>query len=80
MAYYVYVLRSDRTARRYVGSTQNVEARIVRHNAGHSKATKGGIPWSLIHLEEFETRSEAVHRERFLKSGVGRAWLDGAIA
>ncbi|MFL6528667.1 MAG: GIY-YIG nuclease family protein [Chthoniobacterales bacterium] len=37
--FYVYVLRSEKTGRRYVGSCEDVEQRLKRHNAAHSKAT-----------------------------------------
>ncbi len=73
--YYVYVLRSKKTGRRYVGSSADLSDRLRRHNAGESKATKHGVPWILIHKEEFETRSEAVCRERFFKIGRGREEL-----
>ncbi|MFZ4575953.1 MAG: GIY-YIG nuclease family protein [Phycisphaerales bacterium] len=33
--YFSYVLRSLKTGRRYVGSTQGVKERLRRHNAGH---------------------------------------------
>ncbi|MDZ4819629.1 MAG: GIY-YIG nuclease family protein [Planctomycetota bacterium] len=72
MAYYVYVLSSDKTGRFYTGSCENIDERLRRHNAGHSKATKHGIPWQLKHFEEFESRAEAVQRELYLKSGAGR--------
>ena len=74
--FFIYVLRSAKTGRRYVGSTQDVEERLHRHNAGHSKSTKAGAPWVLIHTEMFPTRAAAVEREMFLKTGVGRACLD----
>ena len=74
--YYVYVLWSNKLQKRYVGSTDNVEKRIKGHNYGSSKFTKGGIPWYLIHEEVFSSKSEALKREKFLKSGQGRAWLD----
>ena len=72
----VYVLQSRRTGRRYVGSTQDIQERLRRHNAGHSKSTKAGVPWVLVHSEPMASRSEAAKRELWLKSGVGRAWLD----
>jgi putative endonuclease len=72
MAYFVYVLRSEKTGRRYVGSCEDLEDRLHRHNAGNSKATRHGVPWSLIHTENFESRSEAVRRELYLKTGIGR--------
>ena len=74
--FYVYVLRSEKTGRRYVGSCQDVQERLRRHNAGHSKVTRHGVPWSLEHFEPFSTRAEAMQRERYYKTGKGRDELD----
>jgi putative endonuclease len=74
--FHVYVLRSEKTGRRYVGSSQNIESRLNEHNRGQSLATKHGVPWKLIHHEEFPTRAEAVRLERFYKTGKGRDFLD----
>jgi putative endonuclease len=74
--FYVYVLRSKRTGRRYIGSCEDIDDRLRRHNAGESKATRHGIPWVLIHLEKFVTRSAATIRERYYKTGRGRDELD----
>jgi putative endonuclease len=76
MNFFVYVLRSDVTGRRYIGSCHDLDNRFREHNAGESKATKHGIPWRLIHYESFSSRTEAVRRERFLKTGKGRDELD----
>ncbi|HEX7517289.1 MAG TPA: GIY-YIG nuclease family protein [Chthoniobacterales bacterium] len=61
--FYVYVLRSGKTVRRYVGSCEDLDDRLRRHNAGESKATKHGIPWKLLHAENFAARSAAMTRE-----------------
>ncbi|MFM8458203.1 MAG: GIY-YIG nuclease family protein [Chthoniobacterales bacterium] len=74
--YHVYVLRSEKTGRRSVGSTQDIAARLLQHKSGQSLATKHGIPWKLIHQEGFPTRAEAVRRERFYNTGKGREVLD----
>jgi putative endonuclease len=74
--FYVYILRSKKTARRYVGSCENLGDRLRRHNAGESKATKHGVPWTLLHSESFSTRSEAARRECYYKTGRGRDELD----
>ena len=74
--YYVYVLWSDKLEKRYVGSTYNIPKCIKEHNQGSSKFTKGGIPWNLIHEEEFSLKYEQLKREKLLKTGQGRAWLD----
>jgi putative endonuclease len=74
--YFVYVLFSKKLNKRYVGSTQDVDKRLSEHNHGKSKFTKAGIPWELIYKESFNTNVEARKREVFLKSGVGRKFLD----
>jgi putative endonuclease len=73
---YVYVLWSDKLRKRYVGCTADVTKRLKEHNAGRTAFTHRGIPWVLIHSEVIETLGEARKRERFLKSGAGRRWLD----
>ncbi|PYI61163.1 MAG: endonuclease [Verrucomicrobia bacterium] len=76
--FYCYVLRSEKTGRRYVGSCRDLDNRVRRHNAGESKATKQGVPLVLIRSESFSSRSEAVQRERYYKNGRGRDELDRA--
>src|SRR6267143_2787706 len=73
--FHVYVLRSAKTGRRYIGSCENVDERVRRHNAGHSKATRHGIPWRMLHSESFATRKEAVAKENYYKTGRGREEL-----
>jgi putative endonuclease len=74
--FHVYVLRSGKTGRRYIGSCEDVAARLRRHNNKESKATRHGIPWILIHTQGFETRSDAMKKERYYKTGRGRDELD----
>ena len=75
--FYVYILRSQALERYYVGSTQAVEKRLQEHNSGKSKSTRAGIPWKVIHIESFTTRSEAVLREQKIKArGIGRYLTD----
>jgi putative endonuclease len=73
--YTVYVLYSRLHGQTYVGQTNDLSARLARHNAGQVTSTRRYIPWEVIHTERFETRSAAVRRERWLKSGVGRAFI-----
>ena len=74
--YFIYVLWSQKLRKRYVRSSDDTESRLGEHNRGSNKFTKGGIPWIKIYQEEFQTKTEALKREKFLKSGQGRAWLD----
>jgi putative endonuclease len=72
----VYVLRSEKTGRRYVGSCADLNDRLRRHDSGESLSTRHGIPWRLIHSEEFQTRAKAINREPYFKTGRGREELD----
>ena len=74
--FYCYVLPSQRTGRRYVGSCEHLTERIRCHDAGDSKATKHGVPWLLIYSESFASRSEAARREGYYKTGRGRDELN----
>ena len=66
--FYVYIIQSEKNQKFYVGSTGNLDDRMIRHNSGRSKATSVGIPWKLIYTEKFETRSQAYRREMEIKS------------
>ena len=74
--YYIYVLRSLKNGRRYVGYTNNLERRLKEHNNGQSTYTKLTKPFVMIYHEQLSSRQEAIKREKFLKSGIGRRWLD----
>ncbi|MDO8555194.1 MAG: GIY-YIG nuclease family protein [bacterium] len=67
MLYFVYILKSLKDNRYYIGQTDNLEERINKHNRGEVKSTKSRIPFVLIKKEIFYTRSEARKRENYLK-------------
>ena len=77
--YYVYVLLSLNYQTRYVGSTDDIDRRLKEHNQGKSRYTKGRKPWKLIYKESYNTKEEALEREKFLKTGKGRELLDELI-
>lgn len=65
--YTVYILKSLLRDRYYVGHTDNIDKRIKRHNTGQVKSTKPFKPWTLVHCEQYPTRSEAFNREMEIK-------------
>ena len=73
--YYTYILLSERNGDLYIGSTENLENRIARHNKGRVKSTKAHRPWKLVESHAFNSRAEAVHMERHLKSGQQKEML-----
>ncbi|MFQ5798898.1 MAG: GIY-YIG nuclease family protein [Bacteroidota bacterium] len=68
MSYTVYILKSERAERYYIGSTEDFATRLVVHNGPRARWTKRFQPWRVVHTEEFVLRGEALKRERFLKS------------
>ncbi len=73
--YFVYVIQSLSYKTRYIGNTDDVLKRITEHNNGKCRYTSGRKPWKLVYHEQYQTRGEAMRREKFLKSGQGRKWL-----
>jgi len=72
----VYILKSLKDQKRYIGLTENLERRIHEHNSGLVKSTKNRRPLKLIHTENFEDKKEAQSKERFYKTGKGREFLN----
>jgi putative endonuclease len=76
--YSVYILYSQSADRYYVGHTSDIAARLKSHNCqdGFScegKFTRKNGPWSIAYLEEgFQTRSDAMMREREIKRWKSR--------
>ncbi|MEK7147040.1 MAG: GIY-YIG nuclease family protein [Patescibacteria group bacterium] len=67
--YYVYFLKSFKNNDLYIGSTNDLKKRINQHNNGKVKSTQFYKPWKLLGYETCNSRSEAVKREKFLKTG-----------
>ena len=80
MAFFVYVLYSSTFDKIYVGFSANWEKRLESHN---KLATKGWTvrfrPWTLIHLECYQTKPLAMKREKQLKGFKGRLWIRNVI-
>ena len=73
----VYILKSEATNKHYYGHTKDITQRLKAHNSGKVRSTKSGCPWTVIHQEEFPTKSEAYQRELFFKSIDGYNFLRG---
>ncbi len=77
---FVYELKSLKNRKRYIGSADLApEERLKKHNYGSNKFTKRNRPFVLIYKEKYADKTEARKRENFLKSGVGRKYLDGIL-
>jgi putative endonuclease len=77
--FFTYVLKSERDTRFYIGHTNNLKDRVVRHNEGRVPATRNRRPLQLVYFEEFNTRGEAVQRERYFKGLKGSSYFRAII-
>lgn len=75
--FYTYVLKSKKNSKLYTGHTENLERRILEHNSNkdREKFACANGPWELVFFETFDTRSDAMKYERFLKTGKGREYI-----
>ena len=69
--YIVYILKSIKSRRHYIGQTKNIKERANKHNLGLVRSTKHYKPWKVIYTESYKTRSAAVKREAEIKSYKG---------
>ena len=68
MAYFVYILQSQRDDSYYIVSTQNLTERLQRHNQGRSQYTKSKRPWILVYSEKHLKKSVAIKKESLISS------------
>lgn len=73
--YTVYVLKSLKDGRTYVGCSKNIDNRIKEHNSGEVQSTKKRIPFVLWYKEEFVNKYDAFKREQHFKTAWGRRQL-----
>lgn len=80
----VYVIQSESTGKIYIGQTANWGKRLKIHNQelpynpkGYTAKNKG--PWKLTYKETFETREEAIKREKYFKSHIGRDYIRSSM-
>ena len=74
--FFVYVLKSLKDGRFYTGQTKDLNRRLAEHNAGRANFTRHHGPYELIHFETYDSRTEAMQREIYLKTGKGREELE----
>lgn len=77
--FFAYVIYSQKFNRFYKGFCQDLERRLKEHNSGHTKSTKPFIPWELVYFEPFQSREQALAREKYFKTAAGRRFLKTKI-
>ncbi len=78
--FFVYILKSIKNNRYYIGSTENIERRLQEHNSGKSKYTKLTAPFILVFKKEYQTVQEARLIETKLKKFKSRKVIEQIIS
>jgi putative endonuclease len=65
--HYTYIIQSLKDQSFYKGYSANPLSRLHQHNNFESKYTSAKVPWKLVHIEIFDTKREALIREKVLK-------------
>ena len=77
--YTVYVLHSSVDNQFYTGFTRDLEKRLIQHNKGLIASTKNRRPLRLVYYEVCLNESDALHREKYLKSTYGKRYIRNRI-
>ena len=77
--YYVYILESKKDGKKYTGYTSNLPLRFEAHQAGQVPSTKNRRPLKLIYFEGCLNQTDAVKREKYLKSNYGKLFLGNRL-
>ena len=73
--FYVYVLKSTKDKQFYVGYTNDLEQRILAHEAGKVYSTRRRRPIELIYYEACRQNRDALRREKYLKTTYGKRYI-----
>jgi putative endonuclease len=80
MEYYLYIIQSQKDSSYYIGSSEDPEKRLEKHNLPHKGYTGKKQPWLLVYTETFPTKTEALKRERYLKRMKSKDFIINLIS
>lgn len=69
--YFVYILKSIKDQKHYIGYTTDLKRRLEDHNRGKSQSVRNRGPFEIIYQETCSTKQKAIVRERQIKSYKG---------
>jgi putative endonuclease len=76
---YVYVLKSKKDRLLYTGCTSDLRERLKKHNNGQVPSTKLRVPLELIYYEFCVDKTDAFHREKYLKTTYGKRYIKSRL-
>jgi putative endonuclease len=77
--FYVYILKSLKSGRFYIGYSEDPDRRLSEHNSGKVLSTRNHRPWVKVFVETFPTALEAIRREREIKSRKSKKFIEDLI-
>ncbi len=80
MPFIVYILYSSTKNKFYIGYTSDLEERIIRHNQKSKGFTGNTNDWKIVYTETFLTKTEAIAREKQIKSWKSRIKIQELIS
>ncbi len=73
--HYTYVLISEKDGKMYTGYSNDLRKRFKEHETGLVASTKNRGPFQIIYYEASPNKYDALAREKFLKTGMGKRYL-----
>ena len=73
--FYIYILKSKKDSRLHTGFTNDLIKRLKIYKSAKLGATKNRRPLELIYYEAYKLKSNAILREKFLKTTKGKLQL-----
>jgi putative endonuclease len=77
--YYIYVLQSKKDGNFYTGYTEDLQKRFKEHQDGLNNSTKNRGPFEVIYYEACHNKYDALTRETYLKTGMGKKYLKNRL-
>jgi len=78
--FFTYILQSMKDFSFYIGQCDDLDWRVSKHNDGQGTYTSSKLPWRLVYFEMFDSRSEALMREKHIKRMKSRKYIIDLIA
>ena len=77
--HYVYIIQSQLDSTFYIGFSQDPARRLIKHNSNSKGYTNTKKPWSLVFVQQFETKTQAIKMEKKLKSWKDKTMIKDLI-
>lgn len=77
--FYTYVLLSEKDNNMYTGYTNNLKLRLEQHQLGRVRSTKDRRPLRLVYFEACLNQQDATHREKYLKTHLGKMFIKNRL-